>query len=834
MEPNPMHKQLGLEPLPPGKLHPYYVVDGLNDKTLVFESRFESGNLRRAIQVYEFEFDLILNPDYNTRGHTQWYYFSVKNTRVGQKYRFNVINLVKSDSLYNYGMKPLVYSERLAREKGIGWHHGCEEICYYQNHIKRRNGFYYTFTYSCQFMYENDTVYFAYCYPLSYTSLQTYLRELEEDPKRKTRFRRRTLCQSLAGNNVDLLTITSFACDPEALRARKGIVITSRVHPGESNASWMMKGVIDFLVGPSLDAKILRDNFVFKIVPMLNPDGVICGNYRCSLDGKDLNRQWKTPDKQLQPTIWHTKQMIKRFTEDRDVLMFCDLHGHSRKKNIFIYGCDNKENDSLRLKERVFPRMLWKNSQCFAFADCNFRVQKAKESTARVVAWRELGVMNSFTMEASFAGANFGRSVNHHFTPTHLEEMGHYFCDTLLDYCDPDQTRAAAVLRELEMLYPVKSYESDDEDDKSFGSDDNPSEDNDPTLALAAIARKARRKKTKKRRKGEKPRKRGSSVSSAGHGASAGDRARSADQGGSRLGQGGNPGNIKVMEALKQAAAAPPPPAADTRSRPIRRSVSTTVKTRTVSASESTKRRPPTSLGAAKERKEGGKESGTASAPESMTKSETEAEAVEAAIAAAASLAAAGSASGYADGSNLATSASPQRRVALPRFPMPYAKSMAARYSEHVAQLSSPRTVSSALLALTRDYNIDQSLPPAPPSARPARVPLQVSHVSLAGGRPAPDQQSISVISGSAVVRVTASGAPQSTQSLPVIADAYSSDQEGMAALPEIAPPRVPRSTSGLPPRPRVAFDAPASLRARSAVPAVPGMQPQPPPRGRR
>lgn len=55
----------------------------------------------------------------------------------------------------------------------------------------------------------------------------------------------------------------------------------ARVHPGESNASWMMKGVLDYLLGPSLDARMLRDTFVFKIIPMLNPDGVITGNYRC-------------------------------------------------------------------------------------------------------------------------------------------------------------------------------------------------------------------------------------------------------------------------------------------------------------------------------------------------------------------------------------------------------------------------------------------------------------------------------------------------------------------------------------------------------------------------
>ncbi len=38
------------------------------------------------------------------------------------------------------------------------------------------------------------------------------------------------------------------------------------------------------------DAVALRDKYVFKIVPMLNPDGVITGNYRCSLGGYDLNR----------------------------------------------------------------------------------------------------------------------------------------------------------------------------------------------------------------------------------------------------------------------------------------------------------------------------------------------------------------------------------------------------------------------------------------------------------------------------------------------------------------------------------------------------------------
>ena len=50
-----------------------------------------------------------------------------------------------------------------------------------------------------------------------------------------------------------------------------------------------MHGLIDYLTGPSETAKALRDNFVFKLIPMLNPDGVINGNYVSRLrNGKPL------------------------------------------------------------------------------------------------------------------------------------------------------------------------------------------------------------------------------------------------------------------------------------------------------------------------------------------------------------------------------------------------------------------------------------------------------------------------------------------------------------------------------------------------------------------
>lgn len=53
----------------------------------------------------------------------------------------------------------------------------------------------------------------------------------------------------------------------------------------------MMEGMLDFLTDPiNEEAIFLRKAYIFKIIPMINPDGVIHGNYRCSLSGVDLNR----------------------------------------------------------------------------------------------------------------------------------------------------------------------------------------------------------------------------------------------------------------------------------------------------------------------------------------------------------------------------------------------------------------------------------------------------------------------------------------------------------------------------------------------------------------
>ncbi|XP_059252349.1 cytosolic carboxypeptidase 3 isoform X1 [Mustela nigripes] len=488
--------------------------DDYND-TLTFEARFESGNLQKVVKVAEYEYQLTLRPDLFTNKHTQWYYFQVTNTQAGIVYRFTIINFTKPASLYNRGMRPLFYSEKEAKTHNIGWQRIGDQIKYYRNNQGQEGRHYFSLTWTFQFPHNKDTCYFAHCYPYTYTNLQEYLSAINHDSVRSKFCKIRVLCHTMARNMVYVLTITTPLKNTDS-RKRKAVILTARVHPGETNSSWIMKGFLDYILGNSSDAQLLRDTFIFKVVPMLNPDGVIVGNYRCSLAGRDLNRNYTSLLKESFPSVWYTRNMIHRLMEKREVILYCDLHGHSRKENIFMYGCDGSDRcKSLYLQQRIFPLMLSKNCpDKFSFSACKFNVQKSKEGTGRVVMWK-MGIRNSFTMEATFCGSTLGNKRGTHFNTKDLESMGYHFCDSLLDYCDPDRTKYYQCLKELEEMEKHINLEkiledSDtslkemtlDLDSSSRGSDSSESNESQTYLLklTSQIKNKKKHLKTKKER----------------------------------------------------------------------------------------------------------------------------------------------------------------------------------------------------------------------------------------------------------------------------------------------------------------------------------------------
>ena len=48
----------------------------------------------------------------------------------------------------------------------------------------------------------------------------------------------------------------------------------------------------------------------------------------------------------------------RRLMDEHELVLYCDLHGHSHKSNVFIYGNDSHDG---QLRERFFPFMLSRN-----------------------------------------------------------------------------------------------------------------------------------------------------------------------------------------------------------------------------------------------------------------------------------------------------------------------------------------------------------------------------------------------------------------------------------------------------------------------------------------
>ena len=71
-----------------------------------------------------------------------------------------------------------------------------------------------------------------------------------------------------------------------------------------------------------------------------------------------------------------------------------------------MYGCISSQTDINQHRNnniiRVVPYLFSQKNKIFNFADCKFANEKDKESTARIVMFKELNVLNSYTLETTF------------------------------------------------------------------------------------------------------------------------------------------------------------------------------------------------------------------------------------------------------------------------------------------------------------------------------------------------------------------------------------------------------------------------------------------------
>jgi hypothetical protein len=113
------------------------------------------------------------------------------------------------------------------------------------------------------------------------------------------------------------------------------------------------------------------------------------------------------------------------------VILYTDLHGHSRTRKAFIYGNSYLHNPE---STRIFPFLLSKiGPDYFNYKKCKFKIERAKQGTSRISLWRLIKTPAVYTLETSLCGGDIDGKTPH-FTPLDLYKIGKQFSLAILLY----------------------------------------------------------------------------------------------------------------------------------------------------------------------------------------------------------------------------------------------------------------------------------------------------------------------------------------------------------------------------------------------------------------
>lgn len=399
-----------------------------------FRADFDGGNLAKVERLKEGSYQLWTRADNEGSAHETthrtWFHFELAGCGEGESLTFTVMNLNKQSKLFSNDFRPVFRAHPSMK----AYDRLKMPVQYHTNDEGQ-----FKFTFKHHFT-SSEPVFFAFTFPFGYHDNEHMLRAIDArfaDPERGPKlqeqvyYRREVLARSLEGRPVHVLTVTSpegmleetpearppgLTLEPPASRPaaapphRKIFFVSAGVHPGEKPANHMVNGVIEFLLRTDDPrARALRESYVFKIVPMLNPDGVYRGHYRSDTLGQNLNRCYDAPHPEKQPAVNRVMRLLTHYADEKRLGFYIDLHGHVNKRGCFAYG--NALEGDAAAESYLFARLAALNNPHFDFSACNFTEKnmqtkdkngESKEGSGRVALYKHTGLPHLYTVEANY------------------------------------------------------------------------------------------------------------------------------------------------------------------------------------------------------------------------------------------------------------------------------------------------------------------------------------------------------------------------------------------------------------------------------------------------
>ena len=172
---------------------------------------------------------------------------------------------------------------------------------------------------------DHDVCYYARWAPYPVTRELELIGRCAQSP----RVRVTTLCKSVAGMDVNLMTIGEPAAD------KRVCWVIARQHPSEMMGGYFVEGLLERMIDESDPvARQFLQRAVLYVVPNMNPDGASMGLTRANGAGANLNREWVEPSVERSPEVYYVRAEMERTGVD-----FClDVHGDEELRCVFLGG----------------------------------------------------------------------------------------------------------------------------------------------------------------------------------------------------------------------------------------------------------------------------------------------------------------------------------------------------------------------------------------------------------------------------------------------------------------------------------------------------------------